>query len=146
MPFSRACFPRGWVWFVKNSPVGYTQFRCTHPPVAVSGLFDGEDGQNEGTSESCPPVIKRINKKCVQHKTSQRASSTRVYYHTTRKFYFHHISHCIDVTNEPVANTVLKPSGLKFKSLIPLPSSYIFSILVLRICGSSKQHPLVTGN
>ena len=62
MPFSLACLPRRWVWFEKNSPLGYTQFRCTHPLVAVSEQFDEEDGQNAGTSESCPPVIKRINK------------------------------------------------------------------------------------
>lgn len=62
MPFSLACLPRGLEWFVKNSPLGYTQIRCTHPLVAVSGQFDEEDGQNAGTSASCPPVIKRIKK------------------------------------------------------------------------------------
>lgn len=79
MPFSLVRFPRGWVWFVKNSPLGYTQSRCTHQLGAVSGPFDEGDGQNAGTSEFCPPVIKRVNKKCVQHKTRQRASSTHVY-------------------------------------------------------------------
>jgi len=59
--------------------LGYTQFRCTHRLVVVSGLFDAEDEQNAGTSESCPPAIKRINKKYVQHKTRQRASLNRVH-------------------------------------------------------------------
>ena len=70
MPFSLACFPRGWGWFVKNSPLGYTQFRCTHQLVAVSGLFDAEAEQNADKSESCPPVMKvKANRSvcCAKH-------------------------------------------------------------------------------
>ena len=100
MPFSLACFPRGWVWFVKSSPLGYTQFRCTHRLVAVSGLFGAEDEQNGGTSTSCPPVIKRINKTCVQHKTRQRISSTHVCIMQQEKFNSITLPiHYIDVIN-----------------------------------------------
>lgn len=73
MPFSLACLPRGWVWFVKNYPLGYTQSRCTHRLDVVSGLFDVEDEQNAGTSESCPPVMKVKANRSVRSTNHEKA-------------------------------------------------------------------------
>ena len=87
MPFALVQSPRGRVLFVKCSPLGYSQFHCTHLLAAVSGPFDVGDEQNEGTHEFCPPATKKISNKCVQRKTiRQRTIRPPVYIILQNKF------------------------------------------------------------